>query len=160
MEDGTVRTCEANGTTISTLYAKQGIVTANPETRILTLDLRDVRGDLRDSKDPTNIQKIKPNTTAARYPIDLDLGRVLRQAEAAKRIPDYDLGELQDEIRSLRGQGLYPAAALMEVHWRVAAAVACVTFTTIGIPLGIKTSRRETSVGIAMSLALAASYFF
>jgi lipopolysaccharide export system permease protein len=38
--------------------------------------------------------------------------------------------------------------------------VACVSFVLIGIPLGLKTSRRETSVGIAVSLALAFAYYF
>ena len=47
----------------------------------------------------------------------------------------------------------------MEAHQRVASAVACVAFTLIGIPLGIKTSRRETSIGIAVSLGLALIWY-
>jgi lipopolysaccharide export system permease protein len=49
---------------------------------------------------------------------------------------------------------------LIEAHQRVAGAVACLAFTLIGIPLGIKTSRRETSVGIALSLMLALGFYF
>lgn len=160
IEEVIVRSLDDKGNTITSLYARRGVVKANAETRILTLDLYDVRGDWRDTKDPTNIQKIRPGMTSAHYPIELDLGRALRQAAASKKIPDFDLGELLAEIRTLRGQGIYPAAALMETHWRIAGAVACVTFTLIGIPLGIKTSRRETSIGIAISLGLATSYFF
>ena len=48
----------------------------------------------------------------------------------------------------------------MEAHQRVASAVACLAFALIGIPLGIKTSRRETSIGIALSLGLALIFYF
>jgi lipopolysaccharide export system permease protein len=48
----------------------------------------------------------------------------------------------------------------MEAHQRWAMAAACVSFVLIGIPLGMKTSRRETSVGIAISLVLALCFYF
>jgi len=124
------------------------------------LDLYNVRGDLRDAKDPTNVHKIHPDTTAARYPIEMDLSRALRQARASRQLSDLVFSELLEEIRDLRSRGIYPAAALLEAHQRVAGAVACLAFTLIGIPLGIKTSRRETSVGIALSLGLALCFYF
>ena len=73
-----------------------------------------------------------------------------------------EIGELRDEIARLRAQGRHreEAAALMEAHQRMAWAAACFTFTMIGIPLGLKTSRRETSVGIAVSLGLAMVFYF
>src|SRR3989441_8636653 len=77
----------------------------------------------------------------------------------SRGLQDLPFGELRDEIQRLRDTGIYPAAALMEAHQRVAASVACVAFTLIGIPLGIKTSRRETSIGIAVSLGLALIWY-
>jgi lipopolysaccharide export system permease protein len=135
-------------------------VTGKPKERKLLLDLYDVRGDLRDPNDPTNIRKIRPGTTAQRYPIELDLGPVYRQAAAARNLPDLMFTELLTEIQSLRARGIHPTAALLEAHQRVAMAVACVAFTLIGIPLGIQTSRRETSIGMALSLGLALLYYF
>ena len=99
-------------------------------------------------------------TTAQRYPLELDLGGVLRKARAAKKLPDFSMAELRAEIASLRDKGVYPAAALIEAHERVSGAVACVSFALVGIPLGLKTSRRETTIGIAISLALAFAYYF
>jgi lipopolysaccharide export system permease protein len=160
IEDVTVYTLDEKGNVISSLRAQKGYVTARPEQRKLLLDLHNVRGDLRDPKDPTNIRKIRPDTTAQRYPVELDLGRLLRQARAARSLGDLTFAQLREEIRRLRQQGIYPAAALMEAHQRVAMAVACVAFTLVGIPLGIKTSRRETSIGIAISLGLALAYYF
>jgi len=134
-------------------------VKGDPVTRKLTLDLYRVTGDLRDLKDPTNLRKVLTGTTADRYPIELDIGAAFRQARVSRGLQDLPFGELRDEIRRLRDNGIYPAAALMEAHQRVSAAVACVAFTLIGIPLGIKTSRRETSIGISLSLILTAIWY-
>jgi lipopolysaccharide export system permease protein len=159
IEDVTLYSLDDKGQTTSSIRARRGIVTARPENRTLLLDLYDVRGDLRDADDPTNVRKIRAGTTAQRYPIELDLGKVLRQARSARKIGDYTLAELLDEDQRLRGQGIYPAAVLLEAHQRVAGAVTCVAFTLVGIPLGLRTGRRETSIGIALSLGLALLYY-
>ena len=160
IEDVMLYTLDDSNNVVSSLRAEKGVVTAKPAERKLLLDLYNVRGDLRDPKDPTNIRKIRPGTTAQRYPIELDLSRALRQARSARQLGDLVFTELREEIRGLRERGIYPAAALMEAHQRVAGAVACLAFTLVGIPLGIKTSRRETSVGIAISLGLALLFYF
>ena len=41
----------------------------------------------------------------------------------------------------------------------MASAIACIAFTLIAIPLGIKTNRRETSIGISLSLGLALIWY-
>jgi lipopolysaccharide export system permease protein len=161
IEDVTIYSLDESNNVVSSLRAQKGIVSSKPEERKLLLDLYNVRGVFpRDSKEPTNIHKIRPDTTAQHYPIEMDLSRALRQARATRQLGDLVFSELLDEIRDLRAHGIYPAAALMEAHQRVAGAVACLAFTLIGIPLGIKTSRRETSVGIAFSIALALSFYF
>ncbi len=160
IEDVTLYALDTNGNVVSSLRAQKGLVKGEPEQKKLLLDLYNVRGDLRDASDPTNIHKIRPGTTAARYPVELDLGQAFRQAKTSRRLSDLLFSELLDEIQRLRDQGVYPAVALMEAHQRVAMAVACVAFTLIGIPLGVKTSRRETSIGIAISLGLALIYYF
>ncbi len=160
IEDVTLYALDTNGNVASSLRALKGIVKGEPEQKKLLLDLYNVRGDLRDPSDPTNIRKIRPGTTAQRYPVELDLGQAFRQARSGRRLSDLLFPELLDEIKRLRNEGIYPAAALMEAHQRVAMAVACIAFTLIGIPLGIKTSRRETSIGVAISLVLALIYYF
>lgn len=159
LDDVVIHTLATNGTVLSTLRAQKAVVTPHPEAGKLALDLYRVRGDLRDPADPTNVRKIRPGTTADRYPLELDIGRAMRRAPTSKDLRDMVSGELAAEIHSLRQRGIYPSAALIEAHWRVAGAVACLAFTMIGIPLGIRTSRRETSVGIAISLGLALSFY-
>jgi lipopolysaccharide export system permease protein len=160
VEDVALYTLDNDGNVVASLRARHGIVTGNPAAQKLMLDLYKVQGDLRDPKDPTNITKIRPGATAEHYPIELDLGRAFRSASMTRKLPDLMFAELLDEIQSLRAKGIYPAAALMEAHQRVAMAAACIAFALIGIPLGIKTSRRETSIGIALSLGLAVLYYF
>src|SRR5258708_15708278 len=105
---------------VSSLRAEKGVVSAKPEEHKLLLDLYNVHGDTRSSKDPTNVHKISPDTTAARYPIEMDLSRALRQARASRQLSDLVFSELLGEIRGLRKRGIYPAAALVEAHQRVA----------------------------------------
>ena len=43
---------------------------------------------------------------------------------------------------------------------RIAFALSPIAFLLLGMPLAIKTSRRETSIGLFISVILAAVYFF
>jgi lipopolysaccharide export system permease protein len=48
----------------------------------------------------------------------------------------------------------------VELNKRFSASLSCIAFALIAIPLGITTHRKETSVGFAISLVVAFSYFF
>ncbi|MGI5869946.1 MAG: LptF/LptG family permease [Kiritimatiellia bacterium] len=49
--------------------------------------------------------------------------------------------------------------SLEELHSRVSLAFACFCFVAIGVPLGIQQHRRESSVGIGISLAVAGAFY-
>jgi len=160
IEDVTIIELDDNRNIRSRFHAQYGVVTPKVAERKVSLDLYNVQGDWRDQEDLTDVHKIRTGATAARYPVELDLGQALRKLASGKTLGDLTLFELRDEIARLRAQDHYPAEALMEAHQRMAWAAACFTFTVIGIPLGLKTSRRETSVGIAVSLGLAMVFYF
>ena len=72
------------------------------------------------------------------------------------------LGELQSFINNplaiLKDNN--PTVSLTELQKRLSLSVACFTFVLVGIPLAIQTQRRETSVGVALSLLIVIGYYF
>jgi lipopolysaccharide export system permease protein len=69
-----------------------------------------------------------------------------------------------EEIREFANNDprLTPKARVMvrsEITRRYAYSMACLAFAFIGVPLGIKSRRRDTSSGLVLSIAIAAGYF-
>ncbi|HMJ89056.1 MAG TPA: LptF/LptG family permease [Candidatus Acidoferrum sp.] len=73
---------------------------------------------------------------------------------------DLTLPQLHARRRELSAAGIQtPTALLVQIHSQIASSFACIGFTLIGIPLGIRAHRRETSVGIMMALVLVLIYY-
>ena len=118
------------------------------------------------------------------YDVKLDFGKAPGGAKSKPGISDMTFRELQTELRETeeflgkveladleREQLLEKMKVLRErprdlttpirvqIHRQVAFSFSCFGFTLVGIPLGIRAHRRETNIGIALAIGLAALYY-
>jgi lipopolysaccharide export system permease protein len=87
-----------------------------------------------------------------------DLSPLFR-GERKPRLSDMSFDQLVEERAALRAKGISASPARVQMHRQVSFSFACFGFTLIGIPLAIRAHRRETSIGIAISLMLVLLYY-
>lgn len=74
-------------------------------------------------------------------------------------LSDMTMAQLLTAFYEHRRLGLEVTPVRVQMHRQTAFSFACVGFTLIGIPLAVRTHRRETSVGFGIALALVAVYY-
>ena len=67
--------------------------------------------------------------------------------------------QLRDELERVRRGGLAEGPVVFHLHRQMASSFACFGFMLVGVPLGIRAHRRETSLGLAMALGVAMVYY-
>jgi len=140
------------------VHAKQGVLTPDPANTRLLLKLHDARFEERDKNDLRDVAKIRQGIAVKEGIFPVSLENFYKEYLTGRRLSSYTLGELADYIRKgAEGQEL---EAHVEFNKRFSSSLACMAFALIAIPLGITTHRKETSVGFAISLAVAFTYFF
>jgi len=145
---------------IRKIRAKSGVINVNTNTRMLTVDLLDVRIEQPDKEDPMDISKTR-TINARRYPVKLDFSKIWDDDHIEKKVPDMTMTELIAAIKNIRNA--YPdldekelrqqkMKLVVSANERLALSLSCFAFTILGIPLGMRSKRRESSVGVGVSL--------
>ncbi len=91
--------------------------------------------------------------------IKLDYGRELNDIDVGNRAKFMTLKELMGRIRLTQKMNRDTTELEVELNQRIAFALSPIAFLLLGLPLAIRTSRKETSVGIFLSVILAGLFF-
>ena len=101
--------------------------------------------------------------SADSYPVVLDLREMLAKSKINKKPSDMTFPELVGAIQNIRQ--VFPdiqeesvprlrAKMAVDASQRLALALSCFSFTLMAIPLGMRSHRKESSIGIGMALVL------
>lgn len=142
--------------------AQSGRISFDAETRVMEINLEQVRLTEFDKGDPDDLSKAR-TLSAESYPITLDLRQMLQKGRIFKKPADMTFWELVRAIRNVRQA--FPdiqeknvprmrAKMAVDANQRLALALSCFSFTLLAIPLGIRSHRKESSIGIGMALVL------
>jgi len=111
--------------------------------------------------------KVEPRAEFASYPYSFNLGGMDRK----KKPKEIDAMTMTELLVAMRESGsrnpradikilkIERAEMAKEMKSRLALALSCFAFTLIGVPLGMKSRRKESSVGIGIALGLVLFYY-
>jgi lipopolysaccharide export system permease protein len=146
--------------------AKTGTVGIDTNKKQIVVDLYDVRIDQPDRDNPTDLS-LSRHVTARHYPIRLDSDEI-RKGKLKKKVADMRVNEiiskvrhLSEELQDMKAEDIMKEriALLVEANQRLALSLSCFAFTLLGIPLGMKSRRKESSIGVLISLFLVFVYY-
>lgn len=144
------------GKVLRNIRAREGDVAYNKDTGRMKLNLR---GNVRIHQPG----RMPPYIFAENHPLDFDMSDMLKRGQAHKKVSDLVFMELVRAIRDVEKnrKDITPEDAakermklMVQANKRLGLSIACFAFTILGIPLGLKSHRRESTAGIGISLIL------
>jgi lipopolysaccharide export system permease protein len=139
------------------VFAKEGRLTVDKENERLLLKLQDAHFEERDPTSPNDFSKIHQGIAMKSGVFPMSLKRLFQEKMRGRHLNSYHFTELLAEIKKGTPMRLQ---LLVELNKRFSIAFAAIAFALIAVPLGITAHRKETSIGFALSIAIAFGYFF
>lgn len=135
------------------ITAARGEIEVDKKNRKLFIKLYDVIGT-QFGKDG------KKTTTSSREAVfPIDYGKQLNSRDLAKRDKYLVLNEIFGRMKMFAKRGLDTTRFTVELNKRIALGLSPIAFLLLGLPMAIRTSRKETSIGLFLSVSFALIYF-
>lgn len=147
-----------DATPTKVIYAKRGELMPDPANKRLLLKFYDATFEQRDNDEPRDVYKIQHGIVMQEGSFPISLDALYAENLKGQRLESFTLPELSAAIAN----GDEPEQVLatkVEFHKRFSTSLACLAFALVAIPLGVTTHRKETSVGFALSLVIAFTYY-
>ena len=149
----------SNHEPVSVIQAKRGELETDLAHQQVLLHVMDGRYERRDPNEPSDLAKIQQGITIKETDYSISLQELYEKKKGHVNIGMLTLKEL------INKEGIEPTvreltAAKTELNKRFSFSFAALAFALVGVPLAITAHRRETSIGILFSFAIAFLYFF
>ena len=136
------------------ITAASGRIVLDEEAQIMKIELFDASiVQYEENRDQPH------RTFTEKFELALDYGKQANDIRVAKSIGSLTYKEIFGRIIMFRKRGLPTTQLELLLNQRLAFGLAPIAFLLIGMPLSIKTSRKETSIGLVISVGLAGVYF-
>jgi lipopolysaccharide export system permease protein len=153
------------------LRAESGRVDYDEEANEFIVSLSKVQDEEHDRKAPDDYtQSLQAPSAQQADPVHLSLARYFGAENIHQKLQWMTYAELKGEKLRLRNQKVAPAAqeqhardvmkVSLTIQDKINMALAIFSFAFVGVPLGIKVSRRETSANLGVAVVLALAYYF
>jgi lipopolysaccharide export system permease protein len=152
-------------------HAETGKFTYDEAANELILVLGHAQIESRNEKKPEDFSE--PSLVAMfgeSEPFHLGLERIYGRAAVQQKLQWMTLSELRAEQERLAKKTVPASEAKqlardrmkvsLTIHDKINTALAILSFTLMGVPLGIRVSRRETSANLGVAVMLALGYYF
>lgn len=157
LEDLHIFEMNADHLPIRVIYARKGTLEVDKQNERILLRIFDARYEERDRSDVNNLKKMRYGITMREGVIPISLEELIQKATSNQKPNQLTLDQLRDALEQENNN--VSVALRTELSKRFSNAMAVLTFVLVGIPLAISAQRRETSIGIALSLVVAFTYF-
>jgi len=157
LEDLHIYEMNAQQVPVRVIYAKRGTLEVDKENQRILLRIFDARYEDRDESDVNDLRRMHYGISVQEGVFPISLQELITKAHSSQRPTELTLSHLQQAMEQKEGKQL--TILRTELSKRFSNSLAVITFVLIGIPLAITAHRRETSIGIAISICVAFTYF-
>ncbi len=137
------------------ISAARGQLLVDKETQILTVRLFDCLIINKSSNEAEGPQRL----FSEQLEFNFNYGKEANAMRITIKAKYMKLAELMGHIRLTKQLNKDTTELEVELNQRIAFALSPIAFLLLGLPLAIRTSRRETSVGLFLSVILAGVFF-